>query len=513
MAVHRTFKRAVLWAYTMRWGEKGFGALFAFILASMLGPRAFGAVALAMIYIAFVQMILDQGLFAAVVQRKDLQPEHLDAVFWLNIGVSLALIGLSVALSGWWARVNHLLVLEPVISVLSVIVLIEALAKVQRAILQREMDFKRLAIMSNGAVAVGGIVGLVMAFEGYGVWALVGQRISEDTAALVLLWTLGQWRPRLRFSLEHLKDLLGFSIATFVSKLGNFAYSQADAVLMGIFFGPAAVGLFRLAQKLVNLILDTGTSSLQIVAFSQFSRLQDRPAELRRSVLKCLRLASIVTFPALAGLAISSRQLVALLGNRWAPAADALTVLCPFGMLFALCVFTGPLLLARSRARLMAGLTWTVNSLNLGVMFAVVVYLKDGAIGNQVLGMALVRLIVAAALMAPVFLFFLFRFSQIRIRDFARTIAPSVGAAVASAASVAVVNATALLSGTAPAVPFVADVFVGGVAGIGTLLLLDTKLLAEVTGLVLGGLRPSAPEAEQIEECVAAAGPTRVEGA
>ncbi len=129
----------------------------------------------------------------------------------------------------------------------------------------------------------------------------------------------------------------------------------------GHIFGPVAVGLFRLAQRLVNLILDATTSSLEIVSFSEFSRLQDRPVELRRCVLTCLKLISVITFPVLAGLAFSSRQLMAVLGEKRAPAAEALTVLCAFGVTYALSKLTSPLLMARSKPHLMAAITWPIN--------------------------------------------------------------------------------------------------------------------------------------------------------
>jgi O-antigen/teichoic acid export membrane protein len=499
MTKQPSFKRAVRWAYAMSWGGKAFGALFAFFLAAILGPRDFGAVALAMVYIAFVDMILDQGLFAAIIQRKALKPEHLDAVFWLNIGVSLILIALTFVTSGWWARLNHLPELESVIRALSSIILLEALAKVQRAILQREMDFKSLAIRSNGSVVVGGIVGLTMAVKGYGVWALVGQRICEDSAALVLLWTVGHWRPRLRFSFDHLKDLLGFSLATFAIKIGDFAYSQADAASMGIFFGPVAVGLFRLAQKLVNLILDTATSSLQTVSFSEFSRLQDSPAELRRSVLKCLKLGSVATFPALAGLALSSRQVMAVLGDKWAPAAPALTVYCFFGISHALSKFTSPLLMARNRAHLMAILTWSVNGISVGTMIATAILLKDAPVQHQVLGIAAARLAVGVGLMAPVFLFFLLRFSQTRMGDLLHAVGPSVIAAGATALSVWTLNATAWLSGIRPVGQLAGDVMVGGAAGISALLASDREMMPWVRDLVGRLSRLISPGTEEGE--------------
>jgi PST family polysaccharide transporter len=473
----------------MDWGARGFATLFTFVLALILGPRDFGTVSMAMIYILFVQMLLNQGLFAAIIQRKNLRPEHLDSVFWLGQATSLVLVGLSVGLSRWWAAINHLPQLAPVISVLSLTIPIEGLAMVQRAVLQRDMDFKRLAVRSNGSVMAGGVMGLAMAFKGYGVWALVGQKLTEDTAALVLLWTIGHWRPQWRFSLVRLRELLGFSAGSFINKLGDFSYGQADALFMGLFFGPVAVGLFRLAQRLMSQVLDSATSAIQVVSFSEFSRLQDRPTELRQSVLRCMKLASVLSFPALAGLAVAGSHLMALLGDKWAPAADVLTILCFFGITQALSRFTGPLLSAKGKPHLLAVLTWTINTVSIAALLVVAILLKNASVTRQITGIALIRLAVGAVLMAPIFLFFLLRSSQTPLKSFLRTIAPSSLAACATSVAVMVLNLSGLLKGLRPTVSLVADVIVGGLAGIGTLLVLDGQLLASVRAFASGGLR------------------------
>ena len=217
---HRTFRGAVLWSYLMNSGEKAIFALVTFVLASILGPSDFGTVSMAMVYILFIQMFLEQGLCLALIQRKDLDAEHLDSVFWMVMVAGLALVGISVGLSGWWARVNHLPTLARVIRWLSVSILIESLTVVQRAVLHRDMNFKSLSLRSNAAAAVAAVVSLGMALAGFGVWALVGQKLGEDISALALLWKISSWRPRLRFSLLHLKQLLGFSVASLFTRVG-----------------------------------------------------------------------------------------------------------------------------------------------------------------------------------------------------------------------------------------------------------------------------------------------------
>ena len=184
MTSKKSFLNSVKWAYTGNWGERSFSALFTIVLAALLGPRDFGTVAIAMIYIAFLQMFLDQGFMAALIQKKNLKPEHLDAVFWMDLVLSLFLVGTSILLSGWWAAKNHTPEAATLISVLSLCIPIEGLAAVQSAILSRNMDFRALSIRSNIAVLFSGVIGIGMAIAGFRVWALVGQQLARESCGL-----------------------------------------------------------------------------------------------------------------------------------------------------------------------------------------------------------------------------------------------------------------------------------------------------------------------------------------
>src|ERR1700734_874215 len=132
-----SFLNSLKWAYTGNWGERAFSAFFMFILAALLGPRDFGLISIALIYVGFLQMFLDQGFATALIQRKDLQQEHLDAVFWMDLVLSLVLLLVSVLFGRWWAKLNHAPEAALIISVISVSIVFEALSVVQTAILRR----------------------------------------------------------------------------------------------------------------------------------------------------------------------------------------------------------------------------------------------------------------------------------------------------------------------------------------------------------------------------------------
>jgi O-antigen/teichoic acid export membrane protein len=480
----RSFSHAVKWSYAATWGEKAFGAFFTFFLAALLGPKDFGVVSIAVVYILFLQMLLDQGLATALIQKKDLDSKHLDAVFWADMSLSLVLVGASILLSRWWAAVNHAPQAAALISVLSLCIPIEGLAIVQKSLLSREMDFKSLSVRSNVSVLIGGVVGVGMAYAGWGIWALVGQQIAKDLAALILLWRLSPWRPQLAFSWKHLKDLMSFSVSNFAGQLGIFADSYASSIVLGLFFGPVAVGLYRLADRVMNTVLAAATSSIQAVSLPEFSRFQDQPVELRKSVLTCVRLSSTVTLPALAGMAAVSTPLMATVGAQWSPAAGVLQVLCVLGMFFVFAYFTGPLLQALAKVKLAAALVWARTLAGTALLLLAGFMARGRPVSSQIMEIALARFVIGALLVTPVFLYLLMRLAGIAFRDLLSSVAPSLLASAGVVLSVFLLHSLGWLATAKPAATLAAEVLVGGMTGVPILLLLDVQLRGAIARFI-----------------------------
>ncbi len=466
-------QRALRWAYVWNWGHRGVSSTLTLILAALLGPTAFGVVAMGMAYIALVEMLLEQGFTAAIMQRKDLQPQHLDSIFWLVLVVSGPLCAASIVAGEWWAHANRLPELGPVIAVLSLTIPIHGLTIVQHAIFGREMDFKSLAIRANCAALFGGVVGVSMAIAGFGYWALVAQRVSEVTAGLILLWSLSHWRPRLRFSSKHARELIGFSSATFVGQLGRFAGLRADVVIIGLFFGPTVVGLYRLAARLVNTLLVVFTRPLEWVALPHYSRMQDDPAELRRALLKSLRLSGLASFPLLGLLAGVSDPLLACLGEQWAAAAQPLQILCLAGMFAVVSLFVAPLVQAIARPQIFLAVTWISAICNAVAILTASVLLRGANIEVQLAGVAGAVLVIAVLVTTPMSLVLYRRCSAVSARDVMAAIGWFGASAIAAAFASGVVSTIGSGLGFAPFPVLVAAGIAGGLAGISAVVLFD----------------------------------------
>ncbi len=464
------------WAYVMQGSEQGLNVLFTFMFAALLGPKDFGTVAMGMAYILFVKLILEQGFLPALVQRKDLQKQHLDSVFWLNIGVSVVLVVVSVGLSKWWARANHLPILAPIISVLSLILVLEGLTIVQKAVLERDLDFKSFSIRSIIANLAGGAVGLGMALKGYGVWALVGKQLTTDFLGFVVLWKLSHWRPAFSFSVDAIRDLLGYSLGSFTGNLGVWLNGQIDTLIIGLFFGPVSVGLYRLAGRIPTIIVTGTTSSLQAAAFPQFCRIQGDARELEKNVLTCFRVASLLSIPALAAVAVMSKPLLSILGPKWMDASTAMTIICFVAMVQPIALFTAPLLQALSKTHFLAAIEWVNAGVVAGSIAVAGELLKGATIRGQVNGIASTRSVTSFLIFLPFILWMFRRFAGVRLSSIGKAIMPSFVSAAVMGCMVVMVSRYAARYALGLWPTLAAELVVAAVTASATLLLVDGDL-------------------------------------
>jgi O-antigen/teichoic acid export membrane protein len=422
------FQNALLWSFATTGGRQGINALLTFTLAAILGPEAFGTVAMASIFVRFIQMFLEQGLGPAIVQRQQLEEAHKNSAFWMVVGLSFVLVSLGVGLSRWWAGVNDLPELAEVISVLSLLIPLEALTVVQQALLRRHMEFKKLALRANVSVLCGGAVGLTLAFNGYGVWALVAQHLTTSATGVLLLWAVCDWRPSFRFSRSAASDLISFSSGAFLGRIAIFVNNRSDALLMGIFFGPVAVGLYRLADRLMGLLVDLSSRSIQAVALPEFSRLQSDPTALAASALRCLRISATIAIVPLAVMAASSHELMQIVGEKWAEAALPLSLLCGVGMVRAVTLITGPIMRALGRPYAHALFMWAHAIPSAAAFWAVASWLQTSEVPEQAAGIALSRVLLFALLFLPINCWIVVRMVSLSFGSLASAVAPAVAA-------------------------------------------------------------------------------------
>ena len=306
------------------------GNFVAFVLiVRLLPPEVYGAFALAQAVLLFGFVVTDLGLTTALVQRADLTSGHLDAAFWGSLAVGTAF---AVAVGGAAGAAGYLVEDGPGVLVLlawlSVSVLLTAAGRVQRALLTRAFDFKRLTIRAAASTLAGGAVGVAMVQNGGGVWSLVAQQVVYFGVSSLSLWALVPWRPSWTFRREAFEELWAFGRTVVAAQSLDYLNRRADTVLVGVFLGPAALGIYSVAYKLVLVVSDGVLTVVNAVALPAFSKLQGAPDRLSEAYGHALKGSAALAFPLLAGLAAVAPTAVPLLfGEQWSASVPVLYAL------------------------------------------------------------------------------------------------------------------------------------------------------------------------------------------
>lgn len=366
-----SLRSGVAWSYAMTGGRVVVTTVLSLVLAGLLGPRAFGVLAMALAFVGLVEVVLKQGLLPAIVQRPELRPAHADTAFWLVAACGLVLTAVTVLLAPVWAEVNGLPELTRVIWALSLLVPLHALVVVQEALLRRSLRFRALALRDLSATLSGAVAGVGGALAGWGVWALVTQQLVTAVVGVAVLWRVASWRPGRRFERTAARDLYQYSTKSAAASFGLFVGNRADVLIAGALFGPVAIGLYRLAHRLTDVALEVTSRAMQGVALAGLSGVQHDLAAFRARWLKMQRITSALALPLLGLLVGTAPVLVELLGSEWSAAATPLRLLAITQCLVAISLLSGPALQAIGRPGVLAVLTWARSAMMvLGLVIA-----------------------------------------------------------------------------------------------------------------------------------------------
>ena len=324
------------------------------ILARLLGPGAYGLVGMVAIFTGFGTLFVELGLGAGLVQRKEVKEEHINTVFWVNIAMGAILAGLMALFAPLIARLYSQPELTAIAQVSSLAFIFGALGTVQDALLSREMRFGVLAKIEMASTALSGLLGVVMALQGFGVWSLVGQTLSHSIIRTLGLWRSSNWRPRGRFRLTVISDFAGFSGNLFGYSLFNYWVRNADNLLIGKFIGSEALGLYSRAYQLMVLPVFQLSGVANTVMFPVLSTVQHDLARVRSIYLRSISIIHLIAAPIYAGLFVVADAFVAaVLGERWLAMVPILRILCTVGFFQPIGNSTGWLYTALGRTDIM----------------------------------------------------------------------------------------------------------------------------------------------------------------
>ena len=249
--------------------------------ARFIAPDNFGALSIAMVWIAAGSVLLDFGFAPALVQRLKIGHEQLEGVFCLNVLTGVLLVGLFICIAPFIALVYKDPLLEHLLIALSILLPVNALSIIPSVFISREMKFKAAALRDLAASAISSIIFYLSYLAELGIWSLVIQIISTSLLSLILSWRLIIWRPAFDFKkISSVMDLLQFSSNMFAFSIFKFIAQNIDLALIGYFLGPASAGLYGMSLKLVSGPFTSLRAAVGSYLFPKFSSMQNRPGKI-----------------------------------------------------------------------------------------------------------------------------------------------------------------------------------------------------------------------------------------
>ena len=347
------------------------------VLARLLVPADFGLVALVVVFTGFAAVLTDLGLGAALIQRPVIEERHLSSAFWLSVVVGAGIAVLIAAMAPFIAAFYGEPRLTWITVTLASVFLVTPLAVVQTSLMQRDMEFRRLAAIENAATVLGAGAGIATAAVGFGVWGLVLMTASTALVRTAAVWLFTEWRPRSGLSLTAVRDLWRFSANLVGFQAINYWVRNADNLIVGKFVGANALGVYGRAYNLMLQPVGHAGAVLSRVMFPALSTVQHDRDRVRRAYVRALALIGLVTFPATLGLLVAAEPLVlTLYGTTWSAVVPILQILCAAALLQSVSTTVGWVYQSQGRTDwmfrwgLIAG-TVTIVSFAVGVHWGV----------------------------------------------------------------------------------------------------------------------------------------------
>ena len=329
--------RGTFWSAVDNIANQGVTFLVGLVLARLLTPHEYGLIGYIMILVAVFNSIVDSGFSNALIRKKDAGETDYSTAFIFNLAVSVVLMAAMYLLAVPFSRFFREPQLVLLVRVMSVIVVINALALIQRTRLVKSVDFKTQTKASLISSVSSGAVGLAMAFGGLGVWSLVGQQISRQLINTVCLWILNRWKPTWRFSWSSFRELFGFGWKLLVSGLIDTVWKEIYQLVIGKFYSTSTLGQYTRGKQFSDIFSSNMTSIVQRVSYPVLSSIQDERERMKEGYRKIIRTTMLASFVLLFGLsAVAESLLTVLIGPRWLEAAHYLQIICFAASLYPL---------------------------------------------------------------------------------------------------------------------------------------------------------------------------------
>lgn len=324
----------VLWSSIERFSVQGVQFCFGIVMARLLSPSDYGIIAMLTIFMALSQTFIDSGFSNALIRKQDRNEKDYATAFYFNIGVGLICYLLLCLGAPAIALFYNTPILTNLTKVVGLTLLFNSLCVVQQAKLTAEINFKTQAKVSLAAVILSGGIGIILAYKGFGVWALALQSVLSSFFRMLFLWIWAQWKPSEHFCKESFRALFNYGSKLLASGLLDTIYRNLYTIVIGKFFSGSALGFYSRADQFAQFPSSNITGVLQRVTFPVLSSIQHEDDRLKVNYRKFLKLSAFIVFPLMVGLAAVAEPFInLLLTEKWSGAILILQILC-FAMMW-----------------------------------------------------------------------------------------------------------------------------------------------------------------------------------
>ena len=420
--------KGTMWSAVENVTRLGVTFVVSIILARLLSPEEYGLIGILTIFIALFNAIVDSGFTNALIRKQDATDADYSTVFYTNLVLSLILATTLFFCAKPIAVFFERPELINLTKVMSIVVVINAFAIVQRVRTTKAIDFKTQTKITFISSIGSASIGIAMAYLGYGVWALVGQQISNHLLSTIFFWIYNKWMPKLIFSWASFKEMWAFGSKLLASGLIDTAWKEVYQVVIGKCYSPGTLGLYTRAKQFADLCSSNLTSVVQRVSYPVLSSIQDDRTRLKGAYQIVIKTSMLLTFVLMMGMAACAKSMIqVLIGEQWLGCVPMLQIICMCGMLYPLHALNLNMLQVQGRSDLF---------LRLEIIKKVI------AIGPLLLGIFVdIYLMLAGSLVTSLIAYYLNAhysgpFLNYSIKEQLKDILPSFGVAIAMAVPV-----------------------------------------------------------------------------
>lgn len=327
----------LFWSFIDNISSHGITFIVGLILARLLEPSEFGLIGLITVFIAVSSTFINSGFSAALIRKKNCTDKDYSTVFYFNLAAGIFFYFLLLLSSPLISRFFAEPLLNPLIKVVGIVLIIDSLTIIQRTILTKRINFKLQTKISVISAIFSGIVGILMAIRGFGVWSLVGKQVCQQALNSFLLWLWNKWRPLLVFSMKSFKELFSFGYKLLLSGIIDTVYRNIYNLVIGKYFSTAELGFYTRANSFKNLPSQNLEGIIGRVSYPVLSEIQNDPVKLKLGYKKILKNTMYLSFILMAGMAaVAEPMIISLIGEKWRTSVIYLQMLCFVGALYPL---------------------------------------------------------------------------------------------------------------------------------------------------------------------------------